>query len=169
MKRITILLLLLVSIGYICGCGSSVGPIARGSFPVSLTVSPKTASKTQGETQQYAATLAFSTGETQDLTTSVTWSSSDPAVASIDPATGLATGVTPGSVVITATGTDFSDTATLTVKPLPANRLFISNFNDDSISVFDIGANGNVSPLRTISGVATQLDEIGRASCRERV
>ncbi len=65
--------------------------------PVPLTV---------GGTQQFFATGTFSDSSTLDLTTTTTWTSSDPAVASISNSTGsegLATGVSLGSTQVTAT------------------------------------------------------------------
>ena len=58
-----------------------------------------------GLTQQFTATGHYSDGSTKDLTTSVTWSSSDITVATISNSAGsngLATGVGPGATVIQA-------------------------------------------------------------------
>jgi 6-phosphogluconolactonase (cycloisomerase 2 family) len=78
------------------GCsGGSSTPVLTG-----LTVSPATASIIAGNTQQFTATALFADGTTQDQTASVTWTSSNSAVATI--AAGLATGVTAGTVNITA-------------------------------------------------------------------
>src|SRR5581483_3656965 len=72
---------------------------------VSIGVSPATASIGPGATQQFTATGIYSDGSTDDLTTSVTWSSSDPGVATISNlagSQGLATGVGAGSTTIAA-------------------------------------------------------------------
>jgi len=73
---------------------------------LAITVSPTTATIAQFGSQQFTATGHYSNLSTQDLTDSVTWSSSSSSVATISNSTGsqgLATGVTSGDVVITAT------------------------------------------------------------------
>ncbi len=70
---------------------------------VSITVTPDTGvSVDEGQTQQFTATGTFDDDSTADLTSSVTWLSSNQAVATIN-ANGLATGVSAGSTAITAT------------------------------------------------------------------
>jgi uncharacterized protein YjdB len=80
----------------------------------SIAVTPASVSLVAGATQQYTATGVYSDGSSQNLTSSVTWSSSSTAVATIN-AAGLATAVSAGSTTITATGNGVSGTATLTV------------------------------------------------------
>ena len=99
---------------------------------VSLTIVPATQTLVSaGETEQYIAIGTTSTGATVNLTNvkatigpatinAATWTSSTPAVATISPATGIATAVTSGVAVITAVaynpdGTAVTGTATLTV------------------------------------------------------
>jgi hypothetical protein len=69
---------------------------------VSIVVTPANLSLAAGYRQQFTATGHFANGSTQNLTTSVTWSSSAPGVATINEA-GLARSVSPGSTTITAT------------------------------------------------------------------
>ena len=71
---------------------------------LSIAVTPANPSVALGQTQQFTATGLFSSGLTQNLTASVTWSSSAAGVATIN-AAGLATSVAPGSTTITATFT----------------------------------------------------------------
>jgi Bacterial Ig-like domain (group 2) len=71
------------------GCSSST-PVLTA-----LTVTPSSASIIAGNTQQFSAIALFSDGTTQDETTTVTWASSNSAVATV--AAGLATGVSAGS------------------------------------------------------------------------
>jgi 6-phosphogluconolactonase (cycloisomerase 2 family) len=79
------------------GCsGGSSSPVLTG-----LTVLPPTASVVAGSQQQFTATALFADGTTQDETATVTWSSSNSAVATIAGG-GLATGVSAGTVNITA-------------------------------------------------------------------
>ncbi|MBV7598292.1 Ig-like domain-containing protein [Aeromonas sp. sia0103] len=89
-----------------------------GAVMTELAVTPKTATVSVGQDQQFGATATLSDGSSQDMTSSVSWSSGDLAVASIGSNTGLATGVAPGSSTITAMtldGSGLSDTAELTV------------------------------------------------------
>lgn len=73
-----------------------------------------------GGTDQFTATGNYSDGSTKDLTMNVTWTSGTPSVATIGAHTGLATAVTTGSSVITATlaalhNTNITGTETLNV------------------------------------------------------
>ncbi|HVN94402.1 MAG TPA: Ig-like domain-containing protein [Terracidiphilus sp.] len=100
-------------------------PIAGCSNPlaVSVSISPTTQTIGAGQTAQFTATGVFGHGSnhpssSQDLTNSVTWSSSAPSVATIS-ASGVATGVSAGTTTITASINGFtgvvSATAALTV------------------------------------------------------
>jgi uncharacterized protein YjdB len=81
----------------------------------SITVSPTTASVAAGLTQPFTATGHYSDNSMQNLTATVTWSSSNTTIATIA-ATGVATGVKAGGpVTITATQGAISGTALLTV------------------------------------------------------
>jgi YD repeat-containing protein len=73
---------------------------------VSISVTPVNPTIAAGLTQQFAAVGTLSDGSTQDLTTSVSWSSSNSSVATISNGTGnqgLATSVSQGTTVIVAT------------------------------------------------------------------
>ncbi len=87
----------------------------------SVQVTPNSQSLIVGQTVQFTATGTFgnaSHSSTQNVTGSVTWTSSNPSVATIG-ATGLALGVSAGTTVITAGATAFngpiSSSATLSV------------------------------------------------------
>jgi len=82
---------------------------------VSIEVTPTNPSIALGTKQQFTATGIFSDNSKQDLTTQVTWSSSDISIATINSA-GLATSVGAGSATITAASGSASGNATLTVK-----------------------------------------------------
>jgi hypothetical protein len=69
--------------------------------PVSLTITPPNATVFVGGQQQFAATLTYSDGSIVDVSSSVTWSSSNPAVANVG-GTGLAVGLAGGSITIGA-------------------------------------------------------------------
>jgi uncharacterized protein YjdB len=82
--------------------GRSIVLVGRGD-PVlrAIVVTPNPATITAGQTLQLSARGIFSDGSTEDVTSSVTWSSARAAVATVD-ATGLALGVAVGETTITA-------------------------------------------------------------------
>lgn len=160
----------------------------RLSFPGSPTPSPSPASPSTllridvtgvqvgvtlapGQNVQLTATGVFSDGSTRDLTSQVTWTSSNPTSLSITSG-GLATTLVPaGGVVITASLSGVTSTTAVFVQPpnqAPAPTtptptptppiLVTSNSGTDSLTVYTLLANGNVAPLRTISGAATGLN-----------
>ncbi|HBC3521123.1 Ig-like domain-containing protein [Vibrio campbellii] len=98
----------------------------------SLAVTPKSASIPMGLTQQLEADAVLNTGQTVRVTTDshLTWTSSDAAIATVD-AAGLVTGVTQGTVTITAEGINndgsrVSDIATITVTDAIATALTVT-------------------------------------------
>lgn len=86
---------------------------------VSIQVTPATASRYVGQTQQFTATGTYTDGSTPDMSGSVSWNSSDTAKATISTG-GLATSVATGTTTITATsGVVVSNGATLTLTTPP--------------------------------------------------
>ncbi len=83
----------------------------------SIAVTPANPSVAIGQNQQFVATGLYADGSTQDLTSSVSWSSSQPAVAAITSA-GLSSGLSGGSTTITAALGSISASVTLSVNPL---------------------------------------------------
>jgi uncharacterized protein YjdB len=83
---------------------------------VSIAVTPPIASIAPSATQQFTAIGTFADGSTQDLTSSstTTWASSGSPIATVS-GTGLATGVAPGTVTISATSAGITGSAALTV------------------------------------------------------
>jgi hypothetical protein len=81
--------------------GSTTLTVGAASL-VSITVTPATASVAAGTTAQFTATGVYTDGSTLDLTSLVTWSSSDPSVTLSNSAgsQGVATGVTVGSAQV---------------------------------------------------------------------
>jgi hypothetical protein len=85
---------------------------------VSIEVLPAASSLPNGSTQQYTATGVYTDDSTQDVTTQVTWASSDSAVATVSNAAGSkgrATAATLGSTTVSATSGDVTGETTLTV------------------------------------------------------
>ena len=79
-----------------------------------IHVTPPDASIAAGTTQQFAATANFSDGSNQDVTSTASWTSSDPGKATIN-AAGLGPAVAPGDTTITATFDGEIGQATLSV------------------------------------------------------
>jgi len=90
---------------------------------------------TVGKTLQFKVTAGFNDGSMKIVTTSATWSSSDSKIASIGSAgqsnPGLAAGVAPGNVNITASFSGVSAVTTLNVTGTGAtlSSFFISQVN----------------------------------------
>ena len=87
----------LACVAIVTGCGASFTPPTL----ISITVVPASPSIAKGFVEQFTAFGTSSDGITQNLTNSVTWTSSTPSVASISSA-GLATALAVGSTYISA-------------------------------------------------------------------
>ena len=119
------------------GAGNTVISVVSGSTTgtanltvnsillVSIAVNPQSASIALGTTQQFQATGTYSDGSTQNLTSSVFWSSNAPGVASIS-TSGLASGIALGSTTIAATSGGITTTTLVSVTPPALVSLSIS-------------------------------------------
>ena len=102
-------------LGILSGCSGGGG---SGPVLVSIQVTPTNPSIALGTSQQVNATGIYSDNSKQDVTASVTWSSSSAAVATVSNsagANGMATSVAAGSTTIKATMGAVFGTTTLTV------------------------------------------------------
>lgn len=141
-----------------CGGGTSPSPAPPPPPPpappaavATVTVEPGSASLLPGATVQLAATPKDAGGAALSGRT-VTWTSSDPAVATVS-AAGVVTGATPGTATVTATSEGKTGTAAVTivdparmpsfVKPFtePAD-LRTTNYFDHDIPKEFVDANG---------------------------
>ncbi|MEO7367802.1 MAG: Ig-like domain-containing protein [Gemmatimonadaceae bacterium] len=68
------------------------------------------------------------------LTRAVAWTSSNPAVASVDPSSGLVSAKTPGTVIITATSETKSATVSLNIVPGPPAKIVPFSGNNQSVA-----------------------------------
>jgi len=103
---------------------------AASSAPVAVvTVNPATASVGVGQPVQFTATLRDAAGNGLSGRM-VSWSSGAVAVATVS-GTGLVTGVTAGTVMITATSEGVSGTAALSVTALPPSGTIDTLYRDD--------------------------------------
>ena len=97
--------------------GSAVVTVTAATL-VSIQVSPANSSLANGLTEQLVATGTFSDNSTQNVSTQVTWSSSNASAATVSNAAGsqgLASSAAPGNTSITATSGAVSGNTTLTV------------------------------------------------------
>jgi hypothetical protein len=98
----------------------------------SIEVDPSLASIARGTTQQFAARGTFDDASVYDITSDVTWTSSNTGVATISntaPYKGLASAIAAGSVTITAAFGSVEGTANLTVKNVTLTSITLTPAN----------------------------------------
>ncbi|HJX65890.1 MAG TPA: Ig-like domain-containing protein [Polyangia bacterium] len=134
---------------------------------VSIAVSPPTASVRAGQTYPFQATGTFDNTTTRNITTDVTWTSSDATIATISNAAGsngVATGVAASSTVVTITATmqGKQGTALLTVTERRLVSIQIAPSAAQTINVGDTqpytvtGVYENGTETTTLAGVVWQ-------------
>ena len=102
------------------GVSGSTNLTVTAATLVSIGVSPANLSEPVGLTHQLAATGVYTDHSTHDVTTAVTWSAAQTAVATVGDApgsVGLLTAVSPGSTAVTAAVGAVSGSITVTVTP----------------------------------------------------
>jgi trimeric autotransporter adhesin len=105
----------------LAGCGK----FFRDSNEIAgISVSPANASLQLNKTQQFTAIGTFGDSSDRDVSSSVEWTSSSPKVATID-SSGLATALSTGTTIITASEHNVSGSTTLTVS-VNANGITVS-------------------------------------------
>ncbi|MGH8444358.1 MAG: beta strand repeat-containing protein, partial [Solimonas sp.] len=116
-----------------------------------IAVTPATPSIPKGSQQAFKATGSYTDGSTADITGTVSWTSSQAAVASIEP-TGVATGVTVGNAVITAASGGVSGATTLTVSAATLTKIEIGA----EITSIPKGARAQYSATGTYTDASTR-------------
>jgi chitinase len=147
--------------------------IADNDGPVSLNsiaVTPTNPAIAGGGDQAFTATGTFSDGHTDDLTSTVTWASSDTAVATVDQ-TGLAHGVSGGSSTISAVKDGLTGSTNLAVGGLIAQTISFaalpnrtygdSDFTVSASSTSGLDVSFGASGSCTVSGATVSLTEAG--------
>ncbi len=143
---------------------------------VSITVVPATSSIPTGTTEKYAATGKFSDNSSQNISTTVTWNSSRPDVASVSNTTGsqgiatsVASGTTmikaisgtaPGSALLTVTGGSpaFADNVIpITVNGSPCSNSYL---NKPCVSV-TVCTPGNLASCQPINDILLDTGSFG--------
>lgn len=156
---------------YLANSTSNLVKVSFISDLVSIAITPTTPSLASGLAQQFTATGTFSDTSTLDLTNTVTWTSSAPAIARVNATSGLVTAVAPGSAVITASSGSVSGTATLTVTsavvesiaitPSPASSGIGLSLQLTATGTYSDGTTMNVSTSANWSSSATSIATVG--------
>jgi uncharacterized protein YjdB len=151
------------------GCNDSSNDSTTSTAPptlpssVSLYVSPAVSNTVVGQKLQYNATLTGELGVVHvDVTSKATWESTNPAVATVDRATGVVTAVAAGKTTIVATylGT-VSNAATLTVNDIVSGSVKLTGID---VSAVDPPAAQDLVP-----NVSVQLRAVGNLSDGSKV
>ena len=117
----------------------------------SINISPNTSSFAAGTVTQLSAYGIYSDLSTQNLTTQVTWQSSNSSIAEIDQ-NGLVTGNTTGTVTITA---DFNGTSSTALIDITAANLSSIVISPDATSLAN-GTNLNLQAIGNYTGQPAQ-------------
>jgi trimeric autotransporter adhesin len=107
------------------------------AVPVSIKLTPDTASIASGTTQQYSVDVVYSDGSIQPVTAGLSWLSSSASVAGVN-SDGLVTGFTSGQTTISVFYNSMSATASLTVTPAILTNIVVTPVTTV------VGINGNV-------------------------
>jgi len=118
----------------------------------SIVVTPTTPTVVAGTPQQFTATGNYNDGTQRNLTASVLWSSSNPAVASIG-ASGLAATATAGQTTISATLGPVTGSALLTVQPAALTSISVTTIGPIYVGV---GSNSQFMALGSFSDGSTK-------------
>src|SRR5512143_3875347 len=97
-----------------CGGGGGAGTNNAGGSLISIEITPTNPSVACGTTQQLTATGKYSNGTTSNMTSLVSWTSSNTEVSTVNNA-GLAVSGAAGTTTITATSGSISGSSTLTI------------------------------------------------------
>lgn len=119
---------------------------------VSVAVTPANPVLPVSSSQQLVVIGTYSDGSTVDLTSSATWTSSTPAVATVSNAGVVTTALGKGTTTITATLG--ANTSAVTLIVTAQEYAYAANFLDGTISQYSIGPDGILAPLTPASVTA---------------
>ncbi len=140
------------STGSVTVSATMSGVTGQGTFTVgdaalvSIAVTPANSQLLIGSLNQFTATGTFTDQSTKDITSTVTWASSNPSVASVN-GSGVVTAVSAGTLTVSATSNSISGSTSATVQ---GSTLL-------SISIFP--ANGSIA-----NGTTIQFHALGNYS-----
>jgi hypothetical protein len=140
--------------------GSTILTVTPAAL-VSIAVTPASPSLPAGTAQQFAATGMYTDGTTQDLTTSVTWSSNAPTVLSVSASTaagpiGLGSALTPGSAVVSATYPAASTPIVGSTQVTVTSALLVSIAVSPSAPTIALGQTQQFTATGTYTDASTQ-------------
>jgi N-acetylneuraminic acid mutarotase len=147
------------------GCGGKNETAAATTAPITLTsiaISPATVAIVKSDTTTLEATGTYSDGATADITRSVSWTSTAPAIASIDSATGVVTGVAAGTTTVFAALNGLTSSAaniqisaaslvSISVTPAYASLASDGSFTFTATGTYSDGTTSDISRLVTWS------------------
>ncbi len=133
-------------IAFLCGCGGGGGTSSNNNPPptptlVSLVESPSGAPLQVGGTQQFTATGKFSDGSSKNVTSSVTWNSSDTVVATII-GNGLVSATALGNSTITASSGSVQGTGAVIVTPTCGTGVGSVSLGATEMHILNVGQFG---------------------------
>jgi uncharacterized protein YjdB len=132
----------------------------------SIAISPTAPQVEQGKTVQLQAFGSYDDGSRSQIKSGVSWASGTPAIATIDPNTGILTGVATGTSTITASAQALSSTATATVFII-INSIAINPTNASVTAGnpqnFSVSAVSNGSTIDLTSAVILTPEQNGSA------
>src|SRR6185369_17061151 len=151
------------ALAFLIGCGGGGGsthsstpstPSSPGSSVTlqSITVSPSAPAVTVGQSQQLTATALYSDSTSNDVTSSVTWSSSDNAVATV--AVGMVSTKAQGSATISAAMGNVKGTANVIAKASAAQMTALGVA--PASATLAVGATMNFTATQTLSDLTSQ-------------
>ena len=157
--RVLLTSIVCVVVGWlgVVGCGDNhpgTGPGTGSNTPTlqSIAIAPNPASVAIGATVKLTATGTFSDQTTQDMSTSVTWTTSSAADATVD-ASGTVTGVAVGNATITATSGSTSATTTVNVTGAAGNKTITK------LTISPVGPSVVVGQTSQLTAMATFSDQ----------
>jgi hypothetical protein len=154
LNKLSLFILMLLPVISCSGGGSSGGGSGTSTVTLSsITVTPANPSIAPGTTEQFTAIGTYSDASNRDITTSVTWNSSNTGFATIDTA-GLATAVATGNATITASSGSITGSTILTVTSATIKFLVVTPASPASIA---LGATQQFTAMGTFSDSTTQV------------
>ncbi|HXW92560.1 MAG TPA: Ig-like domain-containing protein [Terriglobales bacterium] len=155
-----------------CGSNSSSSSSSTSTKVVGLAISPQSPTIALGSSQQFTATETLADGTANDVTSTVTWASSAPKIATISTG-GMVSSLTQGTTHISATLGSNKASTLLTINPAalvsmtltPASAK-IAKYTDQQFTAmgsFTNGSTQNVSSLVTWSSSAPTIASVSKS------
>lgn len=155
------------------GFSQTINVTVANKTLTAITVTPSPHSMAVNAIRNFTATATYSDSSVQDITTSVTWASSNSGVASIsnvNPTNGRATGIAAGASTITATLGSISGSSSLTINAATLTSITItpsdflgginSNYQMTATGNYSDGSTSNITSLVTWSSSNTAVATI---------